>query len=255
LTWHLSTGDHDSVDMTSNEVGSPFSLRGAVALVTGANRGIGRAFAAELIDRGATRVYGAARNPATIHQPGLIPVQLDITDPGQVAAVAERCADVTVLINNAGVFSRLPLLGAPSMEDVRAEMETNFFGPLAVMRAFAPVLGRNGGGAIVNALSILSFLSYAPWGSYSASKAAAWSMTNSARDELALQGTQVVGVHSAFVDTDMTIGVEGPKIAPEVFVAEALDALEAGRLEALADEQTRAWKGMLSDYPNKQPVI
>jgi NAD(P)-dependent dehydrogenase (short-subunit alcohol dehydrogenase family) len=241
--------------MTSNEVASPFSLRGAVALVTGANRGIGRTFAAELVERGAAKVYAGARNPATIDDPGLVPVQLDITDPGQVASAAERCSDVTVLINNAGVFSRLPLLGAPSIEDVRAEMETNFFGPLAMMRAFAPVLGRNGGGAVVNALSILSFLTYAPWGSYSASKAAAWSMTNSVRDELAGQGTRVVGVHSAFVETDMTIGVDGPKIAPEVFVAEALDALEAGRIEALVDEQTVAWKGMLSDYPNKQPVI
>jgi NAD(P)-dependent dehydrogenase (short-subunit alcohol dehydrogenase family) len=241
--------------MTSNEVNSPFSLQGAVALVTGANRGIGRTFAAELLERGAARVYGAARNPATIGDPGLVPVQLDITDPGQMAAVAERCSDVTVLVNNAGVFSRLPLLGAPSMDDVRAEMETNFFGPLAMMRAFAPILGRNGGGAIVNALSILSFLSYAPWGSYSASKAAAWSMTNSVRDELAGQGTQVVAVHSAFVETDMTIGVDGPKIEPEVYVAAALDALEAGRFDALADEQTVAWKGLLSDYPNKQPVI
>jgi NAD(P)-dependent dehydrogenase (short-subunit alcohol dehydrogenase family) len=241
--------------MTANEVNSPFSLHGAVALVTGANRGIGRTFAAELLERGAARVYGAARNPATIGDPGLVPVQLDITDPGQMAAVAERCSDVTVLVNNAGVFSRLPLLGAPSMDDVRAEMETNFFGPLAMMRAFAPILGRNGGGAIVNALSILSFLSYAPWGSYSASKAAAWSMTNSVRDELAGQGTQVVAVHSAFVETDMTIGVDGPKIEPEVYVAAALDALEAGRFDALADEQTVAWKGLLSDYPNKQPVI
>jgi NAD(P)-dependent dehydrogenase (short-subunit alcohol dehydrogenase family) len=255
LTWHVSTGNGDSHGMTSNEVNSPFSLQGAVALVTGANRGIGRTFATELLERGATRVYAAARNPATIDHPGLVPVQLDITDPGQVGAAAERCSDVTVVVNNAGVFSRVPLLGAPSMDDVRAEMETNFFGPLAMMRAFAPILGRNGGGAIVNALSILSFLSYAPWGSYSASKAAAWSMTNSVRDELAGQGTQVVAVHSAFVETDMTIGVDGPKIAPEVYVAAALDALEAGRFDALADEQTAAWKGLLSDYPNKQPVI
>jgi hypothetical protein len=133
----VSAGSSDSDGMAVNEVNSPFSLQGAVALVTGANRGIGRTFAAELLERGAARVYAGARNPAVIDNPALFPVRLDITDPGQVAAAAERCPDVTVLINNAGVFSALPLLGAPSIEIVRADMETNFFGSLAMMRAFA----------------------------------------------------------------------------------------------------------------------
>ena len=133
-------------------------------------------------------------------------------------------------------------------------METNFFGTLAMIRAFAPVLCRNGGGAMVNLLSVLSFINYAPWGSYSASKAAAWSLTNSARDELAGQGTRVLGVHSALVNTDMTAGLELPKPSPEAYVTEALDALEAGRIEALVDEHTRTFKAMLAGHPAGRPA-
>ncbi|MEU3985698.1 SDR family oxidoreductase [Streptomyces sp. NPDC026672] len=239
--------------MTADTVQPSFSLRGAVALVTGANRGIGRAFARELTARGAAKVYGAARDPATIVDPGILPVRLDVTVPEQVTAAADQCGDVTVLINNAGVFHRGPLLGAASLDDLREEMETNFFGTLAMMRAFAPVLGRNGGGAVVNALSVLSFINYAPWGSYSASKSAAWSLTNSARDELAGQGTRVVAVHSALIDTDMTAGLELPKTTPQVYVTAALDALEEGRVEALVDEHTRTFKAMLADHPHGRP--
>jgi NAD(P)-dependent dehydrogenase (short-subunit alcohol dehydrogenase family) len=184
----------------------------------------------------------------------VVPITLDITDPVQVAAAAESCQDVTLLINNAGILRRSPLLGASSMKDIRAEMETDFFGTLAMTRAFAPILGRNGGGAMVNALSVLSFVSYAPWGSYSAAKAAAWSMSNSVRDELRGQGTRVVNVHAGLADTEMTAGVELPKIDPRIFVVGALDALEAGHLEALVDEHTRGYKATLAGYPANAPA-
>src|SRR5690349_1647445 len=138
----------DGKDRAKTMTASKFSARGAVALVTGANRGIGRVFARELIDRGAARVYGGARNPGRIDVPGVVPIRLDITDPAQVAAAADQCTDLTLLVNNAGIFRPRPLLGNPSTQDARDEMETNFFGTLSMIRAFAPILGRNGGGAI-----------------------------------------------------------------------------------------------------------
>jgi NAD(P)-dependent dehydrogenase (short-subunit alcohol dehydrogenase family) len=234
---------------------SSFSVHGATALVTGANRGIGRVLAAELIQRGAARVYGGARKTSELDLPGVVPVQLDITDPVQVAAAASQCADVTLLVNNAGIFRAHPLLGNPSERDAREEMETNFFGTLSVTRAFAPVLGRNGGGAIINVLSVLSFVQFAPWGSYGASKAAAWALSNATRDELASQHTHVLSVHSALVDTGMTAGIDHRKIPPAVFVAAALDALERGDIEVLVDESARGAKAILSGYPEKRPSL
>jgi NAD(P)-dependent dehydrogenase (short-subunit alcohol dehydrogenase family) len=239
--------------MSSVNAASKFSAQGAVALVTGANRGNGRVFARELIDGGAARVYGGARNPDRIDVPGVVPIRLDITDPAQVAAAADQCTDLTLLVNNAGIFRARPLLGNSSPQDARDEMETNFFGTLSMIRAFAPILGRNGGGAVVNVLSVLSFAQYAPLASYGASKAAAWALSNAARDELAPQGTHVMSVHSAFVDTDMAAGIEFPKLPPEALVTTALAALEAGEIELLADQLTREIKAMLSDYPCKRP--
>jgi NAD(P)-dependent dehydrogenase (short-subunit alcohol dehydrogenase family) len=239
--------------MTTYDIRTPFPLRGAVALVTGANRGIGRAFARELLARGVAKVYAGARDPGTVVDPRVTPVRLDVTDPEQIAAAADRYGDVDLLINNAGVFHPGPLLGAPSIQDAREEMETNLFGTLSMTRAFAPILGRNGGGAVVNALSVLSFINYAPWGSYSASKAAAWSMTNSVRDELAEQGTLVTAVHSALVDTDMTKGLELPKVSPEAYVTAALDAVAQGQIEAIVDEHTRTYRAMLAHHPHQAP--
>ncbi|BCB74668.1 SDR family oxidoreductase [Phytohabitans flavus] len=226
------------------------TLRDAVVFVSGANRGIGRALAREFVARGAAKVYGGARDPKSIEDPGVIAVPLDVTDPDKVEAAARACGDTTILVNNAGIFRRGPLLAADSIQDARDEMATNFFGTLLMTRAFAPVLGRNGGGAIVNLLSVLSFVNFAPWGSYSASKAAAWSLTNSTRDELAGQGTHVMGVHSALVDTDMTDGLNTmPKLPVEVFAGQTLDGLEAGRSEILLDDFTREMKGKLASLP------
>jgi NAD(P)-dependent dehydrogenase (short-subunit alcohol dehydrogenase family) len=221
-------------------------IGGTVALVTGANRGLGRAFARELVSRGAARVYGAARQPDQVTESGVIPIALDITDPGRVAEVAAECADVSLLVNNAGVMRASTFIGAPDLDAARAEMETNYFGTLRMVRAFAPVLAANGGGAIVNMLSITSFYTNPFNSSYGASKAAAWSMTNGIRLELHHQGTLVVAVHSGFIDTDMAALVDLPKNSPESVARQTFDAVEAGQIEVLADERTRTVKASLS---------
>jgi NAD(P)-dependent dehydrogenase (short-subunit alcohol dehydrogenase family) len=224
--------------MSPVSTASRFSARGAVALVTGANRGIGKVFARELIDRGAATVYGGARNPDWIDVPGVVPVPLDITDPAQVAAAADQCTDVTLLVNSVAIYGARPLLGNPPAQDACDETDTSFFGTLSMIRAFASVFGRNGDGAIINVLSILSFAQYAPWASYGASKGAAWALSNAARDELAPRETHVTSVHCSFVDSDITADIEFPKMAPEVLVATALDALETGKSEMLVNQLT-----------------
>src|ERR1700729_1551104 len=198
-------------------------IEGSVALVTGANRGLGRAYARELVSRGAARVYGAARNPAAVTEPGVTPLALDITDPESVARVAQECADVTLLVNNAGVMKASPFIGAPSLDAARLEMETNYFGTLSMCRAFAPVLAANGGGALVNMLSVTSFYNNPLDASYGASKAAAWALTNGVRIELAHQRTLVVAVHASFIDTEMAAGIDGPKISPGAVAQQVFD--------------------------------
>ena len=220
-------------------------IEGSVALVTGAGRGLGQVYARELVSRGAAKVYGAARNPAAVTEPGVTPVALDITDPERVAQVAEQCADVSLLVNNAGVMKASTFIGAPSLDAARLEMETNYFGTLSMCRAFAPVLAGGGGGAIVNMLSVTSFYTNPLDASYGASKAAAWSLTNGVRLELAHQGTLVVAVHASFIDTDMAAGIDAPKISPESVAQQAFDAVEAGQIEVLADERSRFVKASL----------
>jgi len=173
------------------------NISGSVALVSGANRGLGRAFARELVRRGAAKVYGAARNPAAVTEPGVLPVALDITDGEQVARAARQCADVSLLVNNAGVLRYSTFTSAPDLDAARQEMEVNYFGTLRMCRAFAPVLAA-AGGAIVNMLSITSFFTNPFDASYGASKAAEWSLTNGVRLELHHQGTLVVAVHAGF---------------------------------------------------------
>jgi NAD(P)-dependent dehydrogenase (short-subunit alcohol dehydrogenase family) len=219
-------------------------IAGSVALVTGADRGLGRVFARELVGRGAAKVYGAARNPAAVTQPGVTPIALDITDPERVARVAHECSDVTLLVNNAGVMKASPFIGAPSLDAARLEMETNYFGTLSMCRAFAPVLAA-GGGAIVNMMSVTSFYTSPLDPSYGASKAAELSLTNGIRMELSRQGTLVVAVHASFIDTDMAAGIDAPKISPESVARQTFDAVEAGEIEVLADERTRTIKSQL----------
>lgn len=221
-------------------------IQGSVAFVTGANRGLGRSLAAALLARGAAKVYGGARDPKSIDLPGVIPVKLDVTDPAQVLEAAKLARDATIVINNAGVATATSVLGADAADRLRQELETNLFGPLAVSRAFAPILANNGGGALVNVLSIVSWLGSKQLGTYASTKAAAWSLTNSLRNELRDQGTQVVGVHVGFMETDMAAGFGGPKTQPDDVAARTLAAIEAGELEVLADEASQQVKQHLS---------
>jgi NAD(P)-dependent dehydrogenase (short-subunit alcohol dehydrogenase family) len=222
-------------------------IRDAVVFVTGSNRGIGLAFVQQLLAAGARKVYAAARNPESITPHGVHPVRLDVTNPDTIAAAASECSDVNLLINNAGIALWTGFLGQDAVEAARLEMETNYFGPLLLSRAFAPVLAKNGGGAIVNMLSILSWVAVSNAGTYSASKAAAWALTNWLRTGLRDQGTQVVGVHAGPVDTDMASELTLPKVKPVDVVRQVLSAIEAGRDEVLADDMTRLVKAGLSD--------
>jgi NAD(P)-dependent dehydrogenase (short-subunit alcohol dehydrogenase family) len=222
------------------------------ALVTGANRGLGKRFAAQLVERGA-KVYAAARRPETIDVPGVIPIQLDITDPDSVARAAGLAADVDVLINNAGVSTGAPLLTG-AIDDVRLEMETHYFGTLSVTRAFAPVIEANGGGSILNVLSVLSWAHVPAFGAYSAAKAAAWAMTDAVRQELAPRGIHVAALHVGFMDTDMAGFVPADqKVDPSAVAKLALDGLFAGEPEILADELSRTVKAQLSATP--EPIV
>jgi NAD(P)-dependent dehydrogenase (short-subunit alcohol dehydrogenase family) len=225
-------------------------IQNAVAFVTGANRGLGEAFAKALLAAGAHKVYAGARDPDSVTLPGVTPIRLDVTRPEEIAAAARECGDVDLLINNAGISrGGEGFLAAGGLEAARAEMETNYFGPLGVAKEFAPILGRNGGGAIVNVLSVLSWVTFPRVAGYSASKAAAWSLTNGLRNELRGQGTQVLGLHVGYMDTDMARHVEGPKSRPEDVVAQVLAALEAGGEEVLADELSRNVKKGLAAEP------
>ncbi|MCW2528061.1 MAG: short-chain dehydrogenase [Pseudonocardiales bacterium] len=232
-------------------------LNGSVVLVTGANRGLGRHFAQQLLERGA-KVYAGARNPDSVDLPGAIPVRLDVTSPADVAAAALFASDVNLVINNAGSGTGASALTG-SMEDIRLEMETHYFGTLAVSREFAPVLARNGGGGLLNVLSVLSWISFPAVGAYCAAKAASWSLTNALRSELAPAGTVVSALHVGYMDTDMTAGIDAPKLDPAFVAALALDGVAAGEFEILADDLSRQVQaglagGVAALYPQLFPA-
>ncbi|EMF57635.1 MULTISPECIES: SDR family oxidoreductase [Streptomyces] len=219
-------------------------LSTSTALVTGANRGFGRALAAELLGRGAT-VYAGARNPDQVDLPGAKPIALDVTDPTSVAAAAESLGEVTVLVNNAGSSTGADLLTADP-DDIRLEMDTHYFGTLAVTRAFAPQISANGGGAILNILSGLSWVSFPEFGAYCAAKSAEWSLTNTLRVQLAAQGIRVAGLHVGYMDTDMVRDVDAPKSHPADIARIAVDGIAAGAYEILADDAARQAQAALS---------
>jgi NAD(P)-dependent dehydrogenase (short-subunit alcohol dehydrogenase family) len=219
------------------------SVKNSVALVTGGSRGIGKQLVEELYRRGAAKVYATARDPKTVTHPDAIPLALEVTDPDSVAAAARLAADVTILINNAGGSSRAGLLTAP-VDLIRRDFETNFFGPLHVTRAFVPAIEANGGGHILNVHSALSWL--AEGNAYSASKAAFWSQTNSLRILLLERGISVTGLHVGYVDTDLTAGIDAPKTTVDVVATKALDGIESGAYEVLADDTSVHVKSVLS---------
>jgi NAD(P)-dependent dehydrogenase (short-subunit alcohol dehydrogenase family) len=225
----------------------------STALVTGANRGLGRRLAEELLTRGA-KVYAGARNPDAIDVPGAIPIQLDVTDPASVAKAAESAGDVTLLINNAGSSTLATLLGG-DLADIRLEMDTHFYGTLSVIRAFAPHIQANGGGTILNILSVLSWVSTPASGAYSAAKSAEWALTNGARVELADKNVRVAGLHVGYMDTDMAAHVDDPKLDPAAVAKQAIDAIAAGDYEIIVDDISRNVRaglagGVSALYPN-----
>jgi NAD(P)-dependent dehydrogenase (short-subunit alcohol dehydrogenase family) len=233
------------------------NIEGSVALVTGANRGLGRHFAGQLLKRGAAKVCATAREPKSITIPGAEVLALDLLDQVTIDQAAATASDVNLLINNAGVSTYQNLLRG-DLAGIRREMNTHFFGTLAVTRAFAGILARNGGGAIVNVLSALSWFSWDGVTSYSAAKAAERSLTNGTRVELAAQGTQLVGVHLGAADTDKQSGYKGPLLDPADVVRAALDGLAAGSAEVLIDDWSRtvkaAWPATRhSSTPRSQP--
>jgi len=226
---------------STTSAGTP--IEGAAALVTGGNRGFGRAMVDELLDRGAAKVYATARTPHTASDERIVALVLDVTDDDSVAAAAHDASDVSIVVNNAGITLSTPVLTAP-LADIQSELETNLFGPIRVARAFAPILARHPSSSLVNVLSVLSWLAFGT--GYGISKAAAWSATNSMRLQLREQGTTVTALHVGYMDTDMTAHLDVPKADPREIARQAADAILTGRYEILADELTRTVKSQLS---------
>jgi NAD(P)-dependent dehydrogenase (short-subunit alcohol dehydrogenase family) len=225
-------------------------IQDQVALVTGANRGIGRTFVEELLERGARKVYATARRPEAIDIPGVEVLRLDLTDEASVTAAAAAAQDVTLLINNAGISTGAQLITG-DMAEIRREMDTHFYGTLGVIRAFAPVLAANGGGGIVNVLSALSWFAAPGAGAYAAAKAAEWNMTNALRLELEGQGTLVQGVHLGAADTDIMAGYDGPMLDPRDVARAALDGVAADAIEVVVDDWSRMVKDSLIHDPRE----
>lgn len=223
-------------------------VEGCVALVTGANRGLGKAFCDALIAAGAAKVYAAARDPASVKDPRLTPVRLDVTSAADIAAAAKACPDVTLLINNAGVLLSSPIMAADAEAAIRNEMEVNVFGLMNVSRAFAPVLKVNGGGALVNMLSVASWF-IAPFNAtYGASKHAALGVSEGLRIELKSQGTQVMSVHAGFVDTEMAAAYDVPKTSPAQVAEKMIEGLRAEQPFVLADARAEeVWRNTRAD--------
>lgn len=223
-------------------------IKGCIALVTGANRGLGSFFVEALLTAGAAKVFAGARDPTTISNTRAISIKLDITDSAQILTAATTCNDVTLLINNAGVLLNSPMLAEGSADAMQREFDVNVFGTLNMVRSFAPVLAANGGGAIVNMLSITSWITSPLIATYSASKHAELVVTNAARIQLKAQGTQVLGVYAGYIDTEMADQIDAVKSNPADVAARTLESVEAGIDHVLADVRAREiWRARSSD--------
>jgi NAD(P)-dependent dehydrogenase (short-subunit alcohol dehydrogenase family) len=219
------------------------NIKGSTVVVTGGQRGLGKSIVDEFLARGAAKVYATARSPKPSDDHRLVSVELDVTNPESVAALAITASDADIVVNNAGVLGAAKLLDS-DIDEVRAVFETNYFGALRVAKAFAPILAENGGGALVDISSVLSWVG--GFGGYGDSKAAIWSLTNSLRVELEKQGTLVQSVHLGYTDTDMTTGFDVPKNDPRDVARHIVDGVENDDAEVLADEMTRHYKAALS---------
>jgi NAD(P)-dependent dehydrogenase (short-subunit alcohol dehydrogenase family) len=234
------------------------SLTDATVLVTGANGGLGAEFVHQALARGARRVYATARAPREWDDARIVPLPLDVTSASSIRAAAEQAGDTTIVINNAGVGGGRDRLVDSAIDDVRRLFDTNVFGALEVAQVFAPVLAANGGGALVDVHSVLSWV--ARGGAYAATKAAFWSLSNTLRLELLAQGTQVVGAHLGYTDTPMTAWLTDiEKADPADIVTAIYDGLEAGAHEVLADRISADVKAGLSQplvalYPELAPT-
>lgn len=224
-------------------MGNAVQFQGAVVLVTGANGGLGQEFVSQALELGATKVYASARSPREWSDPGVVPLALDVTDAASVALAAATASDVTVVINNAGISNGASVIG-PDTTALREVFEVNFFGAVDVADKFAPVLQANGGGGLLNVLSVLSWLAVGD--GYSAAKAALWSASNMQRLLLAEQGTLVTSLYLGYTDTPMTANVDAPKNDPADVVAQAYAGLAAGEYEVLADDLSRQVKAALA---------
>ena len=218
-------------------------IKGASVLVTGGNRGLGRAIVNELLARGAAKVYSASRTLQTTDDPRIVPVELDVTDLESIRRAVNSAADVSIVVNNAGLVSGTRILDE-NIDGIRVDLETNLFGTLNVARAFAPVLAQHQRSALLNVHSVLSW--FATGSGYEISKAAVWSATNGLRVLLADQGTVVTGLHVGYMDTDMIRDLDVPKTDPALIARQAVDAIERGDYEVLADDVSREVKGNLS---------
>jgi NAD(P)-dependent dehydrogenase (short-subunit alcohol dehydrogenase family) len=219
------------------------NIKGSTVVVTGGQRGLGKAIVDELLQRGAAKVYATARAPKQSDDPRVVSVELDVTNTNSVAGLAVTAADADIVVNNAGTLGASKLLSS-DIEEIRAVFETNYFGAVRVAKAFAPILAENGGGALVDILSVLSWVG--GFGGYGDSKAAFWSATNSLRIELEKQGTLVTGVHLGYTDTDMVSEFDVPKNDPRDVARQIVDGIEQGDAEVLADDLTRQIKAGLS---------
>jgi NAD(P)-dependent dehydrogenase (short-subunit alcohol dehydrogenase family) len=228
-------------------------IAGSTVLITGANRGLGALFLEQALERGASKVYAASRTPSTSDDPRVVPLRIDVTDEQTILDAARIADDVTLLINNAGIANHAPL-ATGDIEAIRADFDTNFWGPVLMTRAFAPVLAAQGGGTVLNILSAAAWMPLLH--SYSASKVAMWSATNSMRGELAPQGIRVVDTVLGFVRTEMSAEFEGqvPMIEADFAVDAVYDELEAGRYEIIVDDTGREMKRLLSFAPEEIPL-